>query len=83
MMEVYKITSTVNCADTMRDPDDLHVEDLGYKEGKDNARKFCEEHIKNRFVKENTQLEETDYGFKAVDFCSYGATLKAELIKIT
>lgn len=82
MAEIYRVYTKVNAADTYRDPDEIHIKELGYKSGTDLVREFCEKHIKEHFFKKDTELDETTAGFYATDTCSYGATLVAELIEI-
>ena len=45
----YRIYTRVNYADTSRDPDDIHIEELCYKKTKKDMLKFCEEYIKENF----------------------------------
>mgnify|MGYP001769064602 CR=1 FL=1 len=79
----YKIYTSVNYADTCRDPDDIHFKDLGYKNELEDAIILANNYIKNHFFHKDTQLIEHKNGsFSATDFCSYGKTIIIEPIKI-
>lgn len=78
--ETFRVYISVNYADTWRDPDDIHIEELGYF-NKEKAIDTANTFIKNKFFHKDTNLTETKNGdFFATDFCSYGKTI--HLIKI-
>jgi len=79
---MYRIYSSVNCADTCRDPDDIHITELGYTADLDKAKEICNERIKKFFFRKDTVLQEYFDGFIAQDFCSYGATLRIDKLKV-
>lgn len=82
-MEVYRIYTRCNAADTMRDPDDIHIKELCYKSTIEKAKEFVETYIKEHFFKpEKTPIHEDESGFRATNFVSYGETIIAKKIII-
>jgi hypothetical protein len=80
----YKIYTERNLADTSRDPDEIVIEELGYKHNLDDAKLIASDYIKTRFFHKNTELIENRNGsFSATDFSSYGATIIIKPIIIT
>jgi hypothetical protein len=79
----YRIYTRRNFADTMRDPDEIEINDLGYRHNLKDAKKVANDYIKKRFLNENTKLTKIKDGkYSATDFCSYGATIIIEPIAI-
>jgi sulfur relay (sulfurtransferase) complex TusBCD TusD component (DsrE family) len=78
----YRIYTETNYADTSRDPDDIHITELGYKHQLDDALKFANEYIKEHFFHKDTELHYYEDGYEATDFRSYGATIYVKEIKI-
>lgn len=80
----YKIYTRRNLADTMRDPDEIVIEDLGYKHSLEAAKSVANDYINKRFFHKDTKLmERKDGTYSATDFCSYGATIIVESITIS
>ena len=80
-MEIYRIYTLVNAADTMRDPDDIHETELAYKDDRKKAKKFIEEYIKEKFSKpDEAKIYEDESGFRATNFISYGQTIIAKKV---
>ena len=77
---MYRIYTDINYADTTRDPDKVVITELCYKKTKKSAIRFCKEFISKNFCKNNAELEEIEDGFIAIDFCSYGKTLRVKKI---
>jgi len=72
----YKIYTEQNLADTSRDPDDVVIEELGYKNNLDDALLLGNNFIKDNFFHKDTTIRQrTDDTYTATDFCSYGKTL--------
>ncbi len=80
----YRIYTERNLADTTRDPDQIVIEELGYKHNLEDAKSTANEYIAKNFVHKDTILKERKNGlYSATDFCSYGATIIVEPIIIT
>lgn len=76
---IYRIYTAVNEADTSRDPDQWSYKELGATHDLDKAKVAAMRYIKENFFHKDTQLYEYEGGeFRAIDFCSYGATLIIE-----
>ena len=75
---IYRIYTRVNAADTMRDPDDIHITELGCSDDLAMAKMFAKKYIKEHFFHKDTELYESNGTIRATDFCSYGATLVIE-----
>ena len=72
----YKIYTKQNLADTSRDPDDIVIEELGYKNNLDDALSLGNKFIKDNFFHKDTTIKRRSDGtYTATDFCSYGKTL--------
>lgn len=83
-MTIYRIYRRVNYADTCRDPDDIRIEELGYKINLEEAKKIAKKYIKDNFFKKDTVLHENNDGsWSGTDFCSYGATVIIQPIEVT
>lgn len=81
--EIYRVYTSVNYADTCRDPDNIHIEELGFYGNKEKAISITTDFIKNRFFHKNTKLTETkNNDLYATDFCSYGKTIYVIKIKV-
>lgn len=80
----YKVFTKVNYADTCRDADDIHCENLGYKNELKDAVKLANDYIKEHFFHKETELRKSSDSiiYTATDFCSYGKTINIEEIKI-
>jgi len=73
---MYRVHTSVNYADTCRDPDNIHVDELGYFKKLEKALDIANSYIKNRFFHKNTTLTKSLNGnYSATDFCSYGKTI--------
>ncbi len=80
----YRIYTERNLADTTRDPDEMVVEELGYKHELEDAKSIVNDYIEKRFFHKDTPIRERKDGtFTATDFCSYGATIIIEPIIIS
>lgn len=79
---IYRIYTTQNLADTCRDPDYIHIEELGYKYKLDDALKILHDYIKNRFLHKDSIVCKTERGYQSTDFCSYGKTIIIESINV-
>jgi hypothetical protein len=80
----YKIYTSRNLADTIRDPDEIVIEDLGYKFNLEDAKLVANNYIKKSFFHKDTELKvRKDGTYTATDFCSYGATVIVEPITIS
>jgi len=80
-MQVYKVYSYYNSADTSRDPDEYHYTQHGVYSLLSKAK------LKATDVMEKSRsygkLTECDDGcFRANEFCSYGSTLVIELLEV-
>jgi hypothetical protein len=82
-MNVYRIYTRVNAADTCRDLDDYHYTELCYKSSPEKAKEYIEEYVKEHFFKpEETRIYEDEDGFHATNFVSYGATIFAKKVEV-
>jgi len=80
----YKIWTSYNSADTCRDADDIHTEELGYKNELEDAFIVANNYIKKYFLHKDTKLSKVSINeWQATDFCSYGSTIYVKKIKIT
>ena len=80
---IYRIYTTVNYADTSRDSDNIHINELCYKNNKEDTLIYLEKYIKKNFFHKNTKPHIFKDGeIRATDFCSYGETIIAKPIKI-
>ncbi len=80
----YRVYTERNLADTTRDPDQIVIEELGYKHNLDDAKLLATDHIKNHFFHKDTLLKERiDGTHTATDFCSYGVTIIIQPVIIT
>lgn len=67
----------------MRDPDDIHITELGYKQSLEDAIEFVQARILSHFFRKDAKISKRNDGsFEAVDFCSYGATVIIEPITL-
>ena len=81
---VYKIYTERNLADTMRDPDEIIIEELGYKYILEEAKSIANNYIKTRFFNKDTELKKSKDGtYTATDFCSYGVTIIIKPITVS
>lgn len=78
----YKIYTSVNYAETSRDPDDICIDEIGYKQKLDDALEVANKFIKEKFFHKNTQLKQHGDNYQATDFCSWGKTIIVEKINI-
>ena len=82
-MIVYKIYKQMNCADTCRDPDDIHVVELGYKQSLEDSLAFVQDYIIKNFFRKDTEIHKrTDGSYSALDFCSYGWEIIIQPIEV-
>jgi hypothetical protein len=82
-MTIYKIYTERNWADSWRDPDDIQICELGYKNSLEDALTIAKNYIKESFFHKDTDLRETyDGNYLATDFRSYGATIHVKSIII-
>ena len=83
-MEIYRIYTKVNTADTWRDPDNIIITELCYKSSREKAKEFVRSYIDEHFFKpEKTTVDwEGEAGFRATNVVSYGKTIIAEKITI-
>ena len=73
---MYRVYTSVNYADTCRDPDDIHINELGYFKKLEKALDSANSYIKKHFFHKNTTLTKALNGnYSATDFCSYGETI--------
>jgi hypothetical protein len=80
---IYRIYKRINYSDTIRDPDDICVTELGYKQKLKDAIEIAEEYIKEHFINSNTKLHKNEDGsYGALDFCSYGAYIEIQPINL-
>lgn len=80
----YRIYTYYNAADTCRDPDDIHTEELGYKNELEDALIVANNYIKKHFLHKDTELIKIGKNeWHATDFCSYGSTIIVKKIIIT
>ncbi len=81
-ISIYKVYTKRNLADTCRDPDEYVYTHLAHKSDLDDAVKVAKEYIAHSFVNKETTLRkgEGNVIFRALDFCSYGATIIVERI---
>jgi len=76
---MFRIYASVNAADTSRDPDDIHITELGTRSGLSSAQSVARKYIKETFYHKNTKLNKSSPGnYRATDLCSYGATVIIE-----
>jgi len=81
--EIYRVYTSINYADTSRDPDNIHIEELGFFDNKEKAISIASNFIENNFFNKNTKIRELKNGnFSATDFCSYGKTIYVIKIKV-
>jgi hypothetical protein len=79
----YKIYTRRNLADTTRDPDQIQIDELGYRNNLEDAKILANDYIRTSFFHKDTKLRENKNGLcTATDFCSYGATIIVEPIEI-
>ena len=82
-MKAYKIYTVRNLADTIRDHDDIVTTELGYTRKLEVAIHKAKDYIANSFFHKDTDLKKSSDGsYSATDFCSYGATIRIEVIDI-
>jgi hypothetical protein len=82
-MTIYRIYTEKNYADTSRDPDDIHIEELGYKSNLDDALDIARAYIKESFINKEDKLREDNNGnYFAHDFRSYGVTIHIKKINV-
>ena len=82
MMKVYRIYTKKNLADTMRDPDDIVINELCYKKGQQGAIDFCREYIKEHFKDPEAEIHENKTELYATNLVSYGETIIAQKIEV-
>lgn len=46
---IYRIYTSVNYADTLRDADNIHIKELDYIKGEREALKYLDNYVKNNF----------------------------------
>lgn len=81
----YRVYTSVNYADTCRDPDDIHHETIGYKRKLEDAIALANAFIKTHFFHKDTKLIHVNNNgeiYFATDCCSYGKTVIIEEIEI-
>ena len=82
-MIVYRIYKQMNAADTWRDPDDIHIEELGYKQSLNDALEFVQDYITKNFFRKDTKIHKRKDGtYYAIDMCSYGWIIEIKPIEI-
>lgn len=88
-MEAYRIYYEINYAETSRDEDEICTTELKVIVGenaREKTREFCqnymEEHFLNMDNEFRSELHETENGFSAIDFRSWGKHLKAERLEV-
>ena len=82
-MIAYRIYKELNTADTFRDPDDIHIEELGYKQSLDDALEFAQVYIIKNFFRKDTKISKrSDGSYYAIDMCSYGWIIEIKPIEI-
>lgn len=80
----YRVYTERNLADTTRDPDEIVINELGYRHNLEDAKSIANDYIKTGFFHSDTILKEREDGsYSATDFSSYGATVIVEPIIIT
>lgn len=73
---MYRVYTSVNYADTCRDPDDIHIDELGYFKKLEKALNTANSYIRKNFFHKDTKLTKALNGnYSATDFCSYGETI--------
>lgn len=77
----YRIYTRVNYADTCRDPDDIHIHELGVTSDLEKAKQFATDYIRNNFYHKNTELKEFPCGYSAFDVRSYGEEIIVQKLK--
>ena len=78
----YRIYTEYNCADTCRDPDDIHTTEIGYKHTLKDALLFAKNYIKENFSNKDIELHKNKNNHEATDFCSYGKTIHVKEMMI-
>lgn len=82
-MIVYRIYKQMNAADTWRDPDDIHIEELGYKQSLEDSLVFVQDYITKNFFRKDTKISKrSDGSYYAIDMCSYGWIIEIKPIEI-
>lgn len=76
----YKIYTKRNLADTSRDPDDIVIEKLAYRNSLDEAKQYANDYIKEKFLGVQPLKEYKDGSYRATNFCSYGETIIIEKV---
>ena len=80
-MTIYKVSTKTNYADSWRDPDDIVIVELGYKQNLDDALLIANNYISHHFLDKNEKLRKNDKGnYWATDFRSYGTTIYVDCI---
>lgn len=71
---MYRVYTEVNYADTWRDPDDFHHNEIGYYADLYSAQDAAVRYIRDRFFHSDTKLTLHEDGtYRAVDCTSWGA----------
>jgi len=82
-MIIYKIYKEMNAADTWRDPDDICIVELGYKQSLEDALTLVQEYIDKSFYQKGAEIHKSTNGsYYAIDVCSYGWTVKVNPIEV-
>jgi len=82
-MIVYRIYKQMNAADTWRDPDDIHVVELGYKQSLEDSLVFVQKQILETFHRKHTEIfKRKDGTYSAQDFCSYAWEIIIQPIEV-
>lgn len=82
-MIVYRIYKQMNASDTCRDPDDIHIVELGYKQSLEDSLVFVQDYITKNFFRKDTEIHKRkDGSYSALDFCSYGWEIIIQLIEV-
>jgi hypothetical protein len=78
---MWRIYTVVNCADTMRDPDEFVYTELGGSATFESAMSFVKKYVEREF--RNASYIQTDsFGnIRACEICSWGRTLCADKMK--
>lgn len=78
-MKIYRIYTRVNFAETSRDKDDIHTEEVGYKKTLKSAIETANDYIKEHFCRSEFKVKKNkDGSYSATDFCSWGETIIIE-----
>ena len=82
---MYRIYASVNAADTCRDPDDIHITELGFASSEEHAAAFMNKYIREHFFahdKNDYKVYKSGNDLRAQEYCSWGRTLCADHMNI-